>query len=262
MPASQNTGRWSQPRPRQSLSMLNHPAIHEVWERTEQGMTRPYRCGADDGHSYYVKSRGAGWRSLVCEWVAGRLAVQLNLPIAPFAQVQVPAGFETIFKLRGDHDLAAGLAFGSRIAEQTREFEPSLLARCKPAFRRDLVVFDWWVRNADRTLGALSGNPNLLWNTATEAPVVIDHNMAFDQGFDAALFMETHVFRVDLAEVAGDMLLRADYAQRFTSLLAEFATIWAELPQNWVVDEDGQARVDPDEFLAVLQRVNHPGGCG
>lgn len=239
--------------------MLQHPAITEVWERTEQGMTRPFRCGADDGHSYYVKSRGARWRSLVCEWVAGRLAAQLGLPIAPFAQVQVPEGFELILKQRGDHDLAAGLAFGSCIAEHTREFEPSLLNRCNLHFRRDLVAFDWWVRNADRTLGALSGNPNLLWNTQTEAPVVIDHNMAFDAGFDSTLFLETHVFRADFEAIRGDMLLRADYEQRFTGLLPGFATIWAELPQNWVVDEDGQARVDPSEFLAVLRRVTEPG---
>ena len=239
--------------------MPHHPAITEVRERTEQGMTRPFRCGASDGHSYYVKSRGAGWRSLVCEWVAGRLAEELELPIAPFAQVQVDEGFEFVLELRGERDLAAGLAFGSRIAEHTHEFEPSLLARCDPAFRRDLVAFDWWVRNADRTLGVLSGNPNLLWNAETQAPVVIDHNMAFDRDFDAPLFRQTHVFRADFEAIAGDMVLRADYEQRFNGLLAGFAAIWSQLPQNWAVDEDGRARVDAAEFLAVLRRVNEPG---
>ena len=234
--------------------MLHHPAVIEVWERTEQGMTRPYRCGADDEHSYYVKSRGAGWRSLVCEWVAGRLATQLNLPIAPFAQVQVDEGFESILGLRGDHDLCAGMAF----ADHTRDFEPALLVRCSPGFRRDLVAFDWWVRNADRTLGAISGNPNLLWNTETEAPVVIDHNMAFDTGFDAALFMQTHIFRTDLEMISGDMLLRADYERRFTALLAGFEAIWDGTASELVVDEDGHPRFVPDEFLAVLARVNQP----
>ena len=151
------------------------------------------------------------------------------------------------------------MAFGSRISEHTREFEPSLLTRCAPDFRRDLVAFDWWVRNADRTLGAISGNPNLLWNSEIEAPVVIDHNMAFDRDFDAPLFRQTHVFRADFDVIAGHMLLRADYEQRFNGLLAGFAALWAQLPQNWVVDEDDQARVDPDEFLAVLRRVNEPG---
>jgi hypothetical protein len=187
------------------------------------------------------------------------LAQALRLPIAPFAQVQVSGSFETMMKLCGDHDLAAGLAFGSRIAEHTREFEPSLLARCAPAFRRDLVAFDWRVRNADRTMGAISGNPNLLWNSETEAPVVIDHNMAFDRDFDGLLFRQTHVFRADFDEIAADMLLRADCEQRFNGLLSGFAALWAQLPQNLTTDDDGQARADPNEFLAVLRRVNDPG---
>ena len=240
-------------------TVLQHPAITEVWERTQQGMTRPFRCGADDGHSYYVKSRGAGWRSLVCEWIAGRLAEALGLPVASFAQVQIDPSFEAVLRSEGDHDLAAGLAFGSRIAEHTREFEPSLLARCDEAFRRDLVVFDWWARNADRTLGALSGNPNLLWNSEAEAPVVIDHNMAFDRDFNAPLFLQTHVFRADFEAVSRDMLLRSDYEQRFSALLKGLPAIWAQLPQNWCLDEDGHPRVELNEFLAVLGRVNDPG---
>ena len=85
--------------------MLQHPVITEIGERTQQGMTRPFRCGADDGHSYYLKSRGAGWRSLVCEWIAGQLAVALELPIAPFAQVRVDEQFEDMMRFYGDHDL-------------------------------------------------------------------------------------------------------------------------------------------------------------
>lgn len=28
----------------------------------------------------------------------------------------------------------------------------------------DVLVFDWWVRNEDRHLTEMSGNPNLLWD--------------------------------------------------------------------------------------------------
>ena len=83
--------------------------------------------------------------------------------------------------------------------------------------------------------------------------------MAFDPDFDASLFMKTHVFRADFEAIVGDMLLRADYEARFSGLLEGFAAIWAQLPQNWVTDEDGKARVDPAEFFAVLRRVNEPG---
>jgi hypothetical protein len=239
--------------------MQHQPTITEIWERTEQGMTRPYRCGADDGNSYYVKSSGAGWRSLVCEWLAGCLAQRLNLPVPPFAQVVIEDEFAAYMASQGDNDLAAGFAFGSQIAVHTHEFEPSLVARCNVQFRRDLVAFDWWVRNADRSLSALAGNPNLLWSSATQAPVVIDHNMAFDRDFDAALFLQTHVFRADFAAIASDMLLRADYEQRFEGLLADFATIWSEVPQNWIIDEDCKSRFDREQFLAVLRQVQKLG---
>ena len=238
---------------------LAHPDIIEIWGRTVQGMTRPFRCGTDDGHAYYVKSRGAGWRSLVCEWVAGSLAQDMGLPVAHFAQVSLDQGMADVLRFKGEHDLVAGLSFGSRIATHTREFEPSLLMQCDEQFRRDLVAFDWWVRNADRTLGVLSGNPNLLWDPKAEAPVVIDHNMAFDCDFDAEQFLQTHVFRADLEMIAGDPQLRSDYELRFACLLNAFSEIWAQLPENWVFDEDDQPRVDPNEFRAVLERIHHPG---
>ncbi len=48
--------------------------------------------------------------------------------------------------------------------------------------RRDLVAFDWWIKNGDRQLTEIGGNPNLLWTPESDSMVVIDHNMAFDGG--------------------------------------------------------------------------------
>lgn len=233
-----------------------HPAVIEVGERTEQGMTKPYRCVADDGQSYFVKSRGAGWRSLVCEWVAGRLAVAFGLPVPAFAQVEIDDALARSRQQQGDHDLAAGLAFGSQRVANVRDFEPTLLAQCDPHFRRDLVAFDWWVRNADRTLGEMSGNPNLLWVTGGEGPVVIDHNLAFDEHFDAALFVQTHVFRADFEIIRGDLMLQADYQQRFAALLPLLDALWLELPHNWTHHDDGRPRMLRAEFQQVLERAN------
>jgi len=238
--------------------MLQHPEIVEIWERTEQGMTKPYRCGADDGNSYYVKSVGAGWRSLVCEWVAGRLASAFGLPIPPIEQVKVHEGLASAVRLGGDRDLCEGLAFGSKIAPNVREFEPALLAQCAPAFRRDLVAFDWWVHNADRTLGVLSGNPNLLWDTQTALPIVIDHNLAFDLQFNAPLFLETHVFRQDFVDLTADLIMRAEYEQRFSTLVPLLNEIWLELPQNWIETEEQSLRFVKSDFFLLLDRVHQP----
>lgn len=238
---------------------LQHPAIIELSGRTDQGMTKPYRCVADDGHRYYVKSEGAGWRSLVAEWVAGRLAVAFGLPVPDFRQVDVDPFLSDILRLEGDRDLAPGLAFGSRIVEPVREFDPSLVPQCAPAFRRDLLAFDWWVHNADRTLGVLSGNPNLLWDLQQQQPVVIDHNMAFDPDFDAELFLSSHIFAAEWPVITGDLVMRAEYEHRFVGLLASLDAIWAEVPHNWILREDDSPRVTRDDFLALLARADRPG---
>ncbi len=240
------------------MSQLQHPEIIEVWERADQGHANAYRCGADDGHSYYVKSQGATWRGLVCEWVAARLALAFELPIAPFAQVLLDEDFAKFLQRQGNRHLVAGHAFGSQVAPHTREFEPALLPKCSATFRRDLVAFDWWVHNADRTLGDYAGNPNLLWDTERAVPVVIDHNMAFDKGFEADKFMETHIFRAELAVIAADLVMRAEYEQRFSALVPLLTDIWAELPQNWLETEDGDERFLQSEFSSVLNRVNYP----
>ena len=237
---------------------LQHPEIVEVWERADQGQANAYRCGASDGESYYVKSIGTTWRGLACEWIAARLAKALQLPIAPFAQVLIDERLAQFLRQSGNPHLAAGLAFGSRAVPNTREFEPTLLSKCQPAFRRDLVAFDWWVHNADRTLGAHSGNPNLLWDVASGMPVVIDHNMAFDPDFGPVDFLETHIFRADLAALKADLVMRAEYEQRFSALVPLLPAIWAELPQNWLETEDGAARFRESDFHAVLDRVNQP----
>lgn len=234
---------------------VHRPLITEVVERTAQGMTRPYLCMADDGHAWYVKSAGAHWRSVVCEWIGGRLATAFGLPLPPIAQPEVDEALAEALRAQGDHDLAAGPAFGSQRVEHVRDFEPALLEHCAQDFRRDLVAFDWWVRNADRTLGDLSGNPNLLWVSGEARPVVIDHNLAFDPAFDAALFVQTHVFRADFLALRDDLVTRAEYQQRFAALLPLLDTFWAEMPHNWIHREDGQPRITRHEVQQVLGRV-------
>lgn len=64
--------------------------VVEVLRRSEQGMTRPFICRGDDGEIYFVKGVGAGRRSQICEWVAGKLASAFGLPIAPFRLLDVP----------------------------------------------------------------------------------------------------------------------------------------------------------------------------
>src|SRR5690554_1906990 len=82
--------------------------------RSTQGMTRPYICRGDDGHVYFVKGVGAGRRSQLCEWIAGSLALEIGLPVAPFEIVHVP---DELIELEAGldlGDLGIGPAFASR----------------------------------------------------------------------------------------------------------------------------------------------------
>ena len=61
--------------------------IVEIMGRAQQGVTQPFICRGEDDQVYFVKGRGAGRRSLICEWIAGQLGRLLGLPIAPFGIV-------------------------------------------------------------------------------------------------------------------------------------------------------------------------------
>ena len=92
--------------------MSVHPIqIVEILKRSEQGMTRPFICRCEDDRLYYVKGRGAGPRSLLCEWLAGHLANALDLPVPEFVIAQASKELVDLFPDGGD--LGALPAFAS-----------------------------------------------------------------------------------------------------------------------------------------------------
>jgi len=126
--------------------------ITEIISRSEQGITRPFLCRADDGRLYYVKGNGAGRRSLVAEWMAGQIGQRIGLPIPDFKQTIV--SHELIrFTARDDiHDLGVGVGFGSAVVENVDELPFLFIGQIDSVLRRKILLFDWWVCNADRTL--------------------------------------------------------------------------------------------------------------
>jgi len=117
--------------------------IVEIMGRSTQGITRPFKCRGDDGHVYFVKGRGAGRRSQICEWIAGQLGLRLGLPIAPFEIVEVPQVLIDL-DLSGElQELGAGPAFGSRRLG-VMELSVSHLAHIPAEVQRDVLTFDWW----------------------------------------------------------------------------------------------------------------------
>src|SRR6185312_2104269 len=110
---------------------------------------------------------------------------------------------------------------------------PSHVGDVSEALRRDVLVFDWWVHNPDRTLTTLSGNPNLLWDGDSGKLAVIDHNMAFDPEFDVQTFSKTHVFAADICKVFQDLVEPARYAERLQAALVTWPEACQNVPAEW-----------------------------
>ena len=128
--------------------------------------------------------------------------------------------------------LPSFLAFGSRKLGVV-ELSVSHLAYVPDEIQRDVLAFDWWIRNDDRTLSESGGNPNLFWDVSSEKLVVIDHNQAFDDGFAVENFSNLHVFHGQINALSADWVMQQHYRKRFLEVLADWDVICNTVPPEW-----------------------------
>ena len=229
--------------------------IEEVLGRAKQGVTEPFICRGDDGMIYFVKGRGAGRRSQICEWVAAQLATAVGLPIAEYALAEVPEELVDAQAFPDIQQLGAGVVFASRELPHPQELTATTRDLVPANTATDILVFDWWLHNEDRHLTERGGNPNLLWDMQGEELVVIDHNQAFDRDFDPSNFLESHVFASYWNRIFSDHLERERYRTRLKAVLSKLPAIRATIPDSWWYVDDGvRADVSWDEIEACLQR--------
>lgn len=207
---------------------------------------------------YFVKGRAASARSLICEWLGGHLAKAFGLPIPEFAIALAPPELLELHPQGGD--LGSLPLFASRKVEHVQEFSISHLDDVDAGLQRDVLAFDWWIHNGDRTLTTHSGNPNLLWDIDAHKLVVIDHNLAFEVGFDARSFGETHVFSGQIPFLDQDLI----EPQRLREKCAWALEVWGDACKNlpsewWFVDEEQTVptNFDAAAALALLNRYEH-----
>jgi hypothetical protein len=93
------------------------------------------------------------------------------------------------------------------------------------------MLFDWWVRNEDRTLTEYGGNPNLLRTAGTGQLHVFDLNLAFDETFDEARFWQSHVFTGAVTQWPDEFKL--EMCRQMQSAMVRLPGIWSELPDEW-----------------------------
>ena len=186
--------------------------------------------------------------------MAAHLAHAINLPVPQFRIVQAA---KKLLDLHPEgHDLGTAPAFGSLKVEHAQELTVSHLRDVNTALQRDILVFDWWIRNTDRFLTDKGGNPNLLWDASGNRLIVIDHNLAFDREYDTVKFSQVHVFNSQFFHVFHDLAEKAAYSHRLREALA----VWPDACNNapaewWFVDEEQTVPADFDQS-AVLTLLN------
>lgn len=247
---------------------MNHRiTLTEVIGRAEQGMTRPFLCGAGFLGTCFVKGAYAGQRSLCCEWVANRL-VQLVLPSAPlgvprFAIADVPEALIRGSARKDIRDLGEGPAFASFQIAEGQELNWAAAQGWPVETMALLLLLDLWLQNEDRSLSALGGNPNLLvtqipplpeddpegalWRDQPRREMLwaYDFNLAFDEDFRRERFFRVHVFGETLRQWPEGFRERME--PRLRAALGELPTIFTELPLDWLhVDGDASLPVQLD----------------
>lgn len=230
--------------------------IVEVMGRSEQGKTQPFLCRVEDGSVYFVKGLDATRASQVYEWLCAHLAVAFGLPIPSFALLEMD---ESLWEElpRDWRGIGKGLAFGSRKVEGARWLEAADIPLVRQELQRDILVFDWWVHNQDRS----SGNHNLLWNEQEQKLAVIDHNRAFDDTFHADDFADGHAFASHWPAVQQDMVLQAQYMVRAHNALDVWCEACDTLPPEWWwanEERDVPALFDLTAVEAILRRCDQP----
>jgi len=235
-----------------------HIHIEEVIGRAKQGITEPYICRCSDNTLYYVKGKGAGYGSLIKEWVAGRLAECLKLPIPSFAIAWVPKELYELGRKDLLQDLGFGPLFGSREIPNTNEMSFLNSESIPTQLKRDIAAFDWWIMNGDRTLTEVGGNPNILWSETANVSYIIDHNLAFDEAVTLHSQLQGHIFAEALAEICKDEALQTHYRDSFQDALSHLPSILSDIPQRWHYVDDEQSieiNFSIDEMEHRLKRI-------
>jgi hypothetical protein len=151
----------------------------------KEGGSLPAIMEADDDGLYVVKFRAAGQgpKALIAEVVAGEIGRRLGLPVPELVVVDMDialAAAEPDPEIRELLERSAGLNAGLDYLPGALPYRPRVDSPPSPELAADIVWFDAFVMNIDRT----PRNPNLLvWH---RNPWLIDHG--------ASLYMQ-HTWR-------------------------------------------------------------------
>jgi hypothetical protein len=206
--------------------------VTAVLGRAPSGVSiRPFLCEDEHARELFVKPFGSLPSSLISEWLVARMAGEMGLPLPDADLVDVPAD---LCRAAGHSDLKPGPAFASvSLGPGAADLQPQDLARIAPVTLAETLVFDAWIRNADRILGPLGGNPNAMMVSPGSRFFLIDHDNAFDPEWEPSAMHQLHLARRQAAHWL-DSSHRADWLARARNAFDRFDVFWQELPSEWV----------------------------
>ena len=207
-----------------------------------QGMTKPLICLADDGDTYLVKyANGATVNGLVKEWLAGHLAQDFGFKIPKFVPAFLCQDLIAAYPDFRKHEVISkpveGVVFASKWQAFAKEFMYPNVKMVSLELQQDLLVFDLWIGNDDRSLTEKGGNVNLLWSPQQESFFVIDHNLAFPDQLKND-FLSDHVFRGSAGErYQFDLITREAYELKLQKKLQKWNIYVSSCPKEWLESE-------------------------
>lgn len=230
--------------------------IVEIIKPADQGRTTPFLCKASDDQLYFVKGYAAAVSGLIKEWMGAHLAQEFGLPVPGFQIAYLDHSLVNAFGGKAITELKGGYVFASKKVASVTELKFETIKMLSDDLKKEVLLFDLWTENEDRTLSEKGGNPNLLWKSDTSELYVIDHNLIFDSHFNQSNFWDTHVF-LHAFEQQDDIVEKLAFENRMKKALACWRAAWDKMPEEWVeLNEDLQA-FDPDFHLQRLKNEAH-----
>jgi len=205
-------------------------AVTEIVRQFKQGQTTPFLCRTENDEQYIVKGARATAKGLVKEWIAAHLCRSFGLPNPDYDLIYVDDALVEY----GYDDLGPGMCFGSRFIPNIQDVTFAELEFLSNELLRDLYIFDYWIKNDDRNLTSLGGNPNLFYEPLKKEVYVLDHNLSFEPNFSLEKHKELHLGRSAWNDPQLPLWSRVEYEDKMEASLKNIDAAISSLPEEWL----------------------------